>query len=164
MSVAPLTTEVVEQHKLGDGSISRTLKDGHHEVVDKKGNMEVDDLEDDQKSYCEEMDVTNADGTIVHVKKWHHHTVDHFGEHKAKYGAFSVVALALGLGLGLGLAVAVATSGASASEQRSAALAASAGTTLETVTVVPAKGDSTSRRRLTDSSGAFDTFERLHNS
>ena len=59
--------------KYTDGSISRTLKDGHHEVVDKKGNMEVDDLADDQKSFCEEMDVTNADGTIVHVKKWHHH-------------------------------------------------------------------------------------------
>ena len=57
--------------------------------------------------------------------------------------------------------MAVATSGASASEQRSAALAASAGTTLETVTVVPAKGDSASRRRLTGTGGVFGAFERL---
>ena len=46
--------------------------------MDKDGNMEVDDLDDDQKSFCEEMDVTDADGKVHHVKKWHHHSMDHF--------------------------------------------------------------------------------------
>ena len=71
--------------KRSDGSIARTLKDGHNEVVDKKGNVEVDDLDDDQKSFCEEIDVKNADGTIDHVKKWHHHTADHFGVYYDRY-------------------------------------------------------------------------------
>ena len=62
-----------------DGSISRTLADGHKEVIDKKGNVEVDDLDDDQKSFCEDIETQNAQGDIVIVKKWHHHTVDHFG-------------------------------------------------------------------------------------
>lgn len=142
-----LAVDGTAEKYLADGSIEHDFADGHHEVIDKNGDMEVDDLNSDKDSYCEEVDFTDAEGKVHHVKKWHHHSMDHFKEHGHKYGiGTTVVALALGLGLGLGLAVAVASQ-VNAGAQQQAALAASAGTTLEPVSVVPAKGDSSSRRR-----------------
>ena len=47
-------------------------------MIDKNGDMEVDDLNSDKDSYCEEVDFTDAEGKVHHVKKWHHHSMDHF--------------------------------------------------------------------------------------
>ena len=54
------------------------FSDGHHEVIDTQGNIEIDDVGSDKESYCEEVDVVGEDGQVHHVKKWHHHTMDHF--------------------------------------------------------------------------------------
>ena len=58
--------------------LSVLFADGHHEVIDADGNIELDDLDSDKDSYCEEVDVRDADGNVHHVKKWHHHSMDHF--------------------------------------------------------------------------------------
>ena len=123
-----------------------TLADGHHKIVDKDGNVELDDLDSDKSSYCEEVDEVGADGQVHRVKKWHHHTMDHFKNHGKKYGALSMVGLALGLGLGLGLAYYIAKKYVPTENQN--IIAAKLGTTLGTVSVIPSKGESSSRRRL----------------
>lgn len=61
-----------------DGSIEHIYTDGHHEVVANSGDIELDDVGSDKDSYSEEVDVTDAEGKVHHVKKWHHHSVDHF--------------------------------------------------------------------------------------
>lgn len=53
---------------LEDGAIERDFADGHHEVIDADGNIELDDLDSDKDSYCEEVDVRDADGNVHHVK------------------------------------------------------------------------------------------------
>ena len=40
--------------------------------------MELDDVDSDKESFCEEVDEIGEDGKVHHIKKWHHHTVDHF--------------------------------------------------------------------------------------
>jgi hypothetical protein len=52
--------------------------DGHHQVTDRYGNVEIDDVDSDKESFCEEVDEIGADGKVHHIKKWHHHTMDHF--------------------------------------------------------------------------------------
>ena len=52
--------------------------DGHHQVTDRDGNVEIDDVDSDKESFCEEVDEIGADGKVHHIKKWHHHTMDHF--------------------------------------------------------------------------------------
>ena len=77
--------KVVSDETLKDGSKLSTLADGHHKVVDRDGNVEIDDVDSDKASYCEEVDEVGADGEVHHVKKWHHHTVDHFKNHGKKW-------------------------------------------------------------------------------
>lgn len=149
---------------LEDGAIERDFADGHHEVIDADGNIELDDLDSDKDSYCEEVDVRDADGNVHHVKKWHHHSMDHFKEHGHKYGVVTImVGLALGLGLGLGLAIAVASANNDAAA-RDAALAASAGTTMEPVSAIPAKGDSSRRRLLSRRNTNFWNYDLISDS
>ena len=71
-----------------------------------------------------------------------------------------MIALALGLGLGLGLMAVVASTNKDAAAQ-AAALAASVGTTMEPVSVIPAKGEGSRRRLLSGRSEGLFNYDLI---